>query len=95
MDSLNSLPAISRKITFDGIFSSPEPKAHKVSLQDGTRAGVRELVSACVHTFKHEYLRDQQADYNQILSEASLGCGKGGIRFWCRSDQNSGFHGNG
>ena len=26
-----------------------------------------------VHTFKHEYLRDQQADYNQILSEASLG----------------------
>ena len=27
----------------------------------------------CVHTFKHEYLRDQQADYNQILSEASLG----------------------
>ena len=28
-------------------------------------------VRACVHTFKHEYLRDQQADYNQILSEAS------------------------
>ena len=23
------------------IFSSPEPKAHKVSLKDGTRAGVR------------------------------------------------------
>ena len=52
-------------------------------------------VRACVHTFKHEYLRDQQADYNQILSEASLGWGKGCIRFWCRSDQNSGFHGNG
>ena len=29
-------------------FSSPEPKAHKVSLKDGTRAGVRELVRACV-----------------------------------------------
>ena len=48
-----------------------------------------------VHTFKHEYLRDQQAHYNQILSEASLGWGKGCIRFWCRSGQNSGFHGNG
>ena len=28
------------------IFSSPEPKAHKVSLQDGTRAGVRACVRA-------------------------------------------------
>ena len=63
-------------------FSSPEPKAHKVSLSDGTRAGVRASVRPCVrHTFKHEYLRDQQADYNQILSEASLGWGKGCIRF--------------
>ena len=52
-------------------------------------------VRACVHTFKYEYIRDQQADYNQILSETSLGWGKGCIRFWCRSDQNSGFHGNG
>ena len=58
-------------------------------------ASVRVCVHPCVHTFKHEYLRDQQADYNQILSEASLGWGKGCIRFWCRSDQNSGFHGNG
>ena len=55
----------------------------------------RPSVRACIHTFKHEYLRDQQADYNQILSEASLGWGKGCIRFWCRSGQNSGFHGNG
>ena len=30
----------------------------------------------------------------RILSEASLGWGKGCIRFWARSDQNSGFHGN-
>ena len=58
-------------------------------------ASVRVCVRPCVHTFKHEYLRDQQADYNQILSEASLGWGKGCIRFWCRSDQNSAFHGNG
>ena len=40
-------------------------------------ASVRE----CVHTFKHEYLRDQQADYNQILSEASLGGGKAALGF--------------
>ena len=52
-------------------------------------------VHPSVHTFKHEYLRDQQADYNQILSEASLGWGKGCIMLWCRSDQNSGFYGNG
>ena len=28
-----------------------------------------------VHTFKHEYLNNQRADRNQILSEASLGWG--------------------
>ena len=31
---------------------------------------------------------------DQILYEASLGWGKGCIRFWDRLDQNSGFHGN-
>ena len=36
----------------------------------------------CVHTFKHEYLRNQRADRCQILSEASLGWGKVCIRFW-------------
>ena len=30
------------------LFSSPEPKAHKVSLLDGTRAGVHASVRACV-----------------------------------------------
>ena len=44
-------------------------------------ASVRPLVPACVHTFKHEYLRDQQADYNQILSEVSLGWGKVALGF--------------
>ena len=34
------------------IFNSPEPKAHKVSLLDRTRAGVR----VSVNNFKHEYL---------------------------------------
>ena len=51
-------------------------------------------VCMLVHTFKHEHLGDQLADRNQILSEASLGLGKGCIRFWARSDWNSGFHGN-
>ena len=72
-------------------FSSPE----LIGWDSSRRPCVRACVRACVHTFKHEYLRDQQADYNQILSEASLGLGKGCIRFWCRSDQNSGFNGNG
>ena len=34
------------------------------------------------------------ANVDQILYEASLGWGKGRIRFWDRFDQNSGFHGN-
>ena len=50
--------------------------------------------SVVIHNFKHEYLCNQWADHNQILSEASLGWGKGCIRFWARSDQNSAFHGN-
>ena len=74
------------------LVSLSEPKAHKVSLLDGSRDGVHLCVR--VNTFKHEYLRDQQANGNQILSEASFGKGKGCIRFWARSDRISGFHGN-
>ena len=55
----------------------------------------RPLVCESVNIFKHEYLRDQQADRNQILSEASLGRGKGCIRFLARWDWNFGVHGNG
>ena len=73
-------------------FSSPEPKAHKVNLLYPLSR--RLSVCASVYTFKHEYLGDQGADSNQILSESILEWGKGCIRFWCRSDQNSGFHGN-
>ena len=51
-------------------------------------------VCVSVNIFKLEYLRNQWANRNQILSEASLGREKGGIRFWTRSDQNSGDHGN-
>ena len=58
------------------------------------RPSVGPLVRPCVHTFKNEYLCDHWVDRNQILSEALLGWGIGCIRFWARSDQNSGFHGN-
>ena len=43
---------------------------------------------------KLEYLWGQLANVDQILYEASLGWGKGCIRFWDRLDQNSGCHGN-
>ena len=36
---------------------------------------MRVLVGGSVHTFKHEYLRNQQAEFSQILSEASFGWG--------------------
>ena len=54
-------------------------------------------LSCCVsvNIFKLEYLRNQLANRNDILSESSLGLGKGCIRFWARSDRNSGVHGNG
>ena len=78
------------------IFSSPELKAHGelIVYRSSRRPSVRPSVRGCVNTFKHEYLRNQLADWNEILSEASLGWGKGFSRFWSRSDQNSCFHGN-
>ena len=48
------------------------------------------FVRPSVHTFKHEYFSNQWADSNQISTEASLWWGKGCIKFWARSDQNSG-----
>ena len=53
------------------------------------RVCVPACVHACINIFKHEYLRDQHADRNLILSEATLGWGKASV-----ADQNSGFHGN-
>ena len=46
------------------------------------------------HTFELEYLWSQLTYLDQILCVASLGWGKGCIRFWGRLDQNSVFHGN-
>ena len=34
-----------------------------------------------INTFKHEYLCDQVADHNQILSEESFGQGKAALGF--------------
>ena len=34
-----------------------------------------------IHAFKHEYLCDQVADHNQILSEASFGWGRAALGF--------------
>ena len=48
------------KITFDGIFSSPEPKAHCDLI---VYQSIRRLcVCLCVNIFKHEYLRNQPVD---------------------------------
>ena len=46
------------------------------------------------YTFEFEYLWSQLVYLDQILCVASLGWGKGCVRFWGRLDQNSGFHGN-
>ena len=41
------------------------------------QSSCRPCLRECINIFKHEFLGDQQADRNQILSEASLGWGKG------------------
>ena len=66
-------------------FSSPEPKAHGelIVYQSSRRLPVCMCVCVCVcvyvcvHIFKHEHLCDQKANRNEILSETSLGRGKG------------------
>ena len=78
-------------------FSSPEPKAQGelIVYQSSRRLSVCLSVWLCVIIFKLEYLRNQWANRNEILSEPSLGWEKGCIRFWARSNRNSGVHGNG
>ena len=46
------------------------------------------------HTFELEYFWSQLVNLDQVLCVASLGWGKGCVRFKGRLDQNSGFHGN-
>ena len=60
-------------------FSSPEPKAHgELIVYQSIR---RPSVCPSVNIFKLEYLRNQWANRNQILSEASLGRGKDALGF--------------
>ena len=54
----------------------------------------RPSVVVVVHTFKLECLWSHLGNIDQILYVASLGWGKGCVRFWGRLDQNSGFHSN-
>ena len=61
------------------LFSSPEPKADKVSLY------YSKALSSVVHTFEQLYLQDQLANFSQILSVAPLGWGKGCFRFWAKT----------
>ena len=46
------------------------------------------------YTFELEYLWGQLANLDQILCVASVGVGKGCIKFWGKLDQSSGVHGN-
>ena len=74
-------------------------KGELIVYQSSCRLSV--CVSVClsicvsVNIFKLEYLRNQWADRNEFLSEPLLEWRKGCIRFWARSDRNSGVHGNG
>ena len=57
-------------------------------------SGILWFCLSVIIQLKLEYLWGQLANVDQILYEASLGWGKGCIRFWDRLDQNCGFHGN-
>ena len=73
-----------------------------VSLYNGAQASVHVYVHPSVHTFKHEYLWDQQAnqskeegkDQESNLIWSIIAVGKDYIRFSARSDYNSDIHGN-
>ena len=84
--SLSQVPSIYH-------LSSPEPKAQGELIV--YRSSCRLSVCLSVDIFKLEYLSNQWDNRNDILTEPSLGWGKGCIMFWARSDQNSGVHGNG
>ena len=59
------------------VFSSPEPKAHKVSLKYTSRAGVRANVRPrFMRAFKHDYLRNQWAIVTRFYLKHHWGGGK-------------------
>ena len=55
------------------VFSSPEPNAHGEFIVYHYPSSVSVCVCVSVNNFKLEYLGNQWANCNQILSEASLG----------------------
>ena len=65
------------------MFSSPEPKANGelIVYQSSRRLCVWLCVCVSVDIFKLEYLRNQWANHNEILSEPSLGWGKVALDF--------------
>ena len=72
-------------------------KAQLSSILSWIRPIILELLALewqTFYTFELEYLWSQLTYLDQILCVASMGWGKGCIRFWGRLDQNSGFHGN-
>ena len=72
-------------------------KTRSSSILDRIRPLILELLALewrTFYTFELENLWSQLAYLDQILCVASLGWGKGCIRFWGRLDQNYGFHGN-
>ena len=70
-------------------------KGELIVYQSSCRLCVCLSVCLSVNILKLEYLCNQWANRNEILSEPSLGWGKCCNRFWARSDRNSGVHGNG
>ena len=80
----------------DIIFSSPEPKAHGelIVYQSSRRLSV--CLSVCVFTFSNMNISETSGPIATkfYLKHHWVG-GKGCIKFWTRSDQNSGVHGNG
>ena len=74
-------------VSSSSLFSSPEPKAHKVNLYTNGPLSVRR----CRPHFQ-TWISLKPVGQSFIL--ASLEWGKGWIRFWGRLDQNTGFHGS-
>ena len=77
------------------LISLPEPKANRMGVEPASVClSFRLSMCASVNTFNNEYLCNQRANRNEIISEVPFWREKGCIWFWARSDQNSGSHGN-
>ena len=63
------------------IISSPEPKAHG-ELIVYQSSWLRPCVRPSVHTFKLDYLYNQQAYSNQFYPKHHWGGGKAALGFW-------------